>query len=207
MATVSDLVQRLRSEVLRDNAQPYLYSTDEIIRTISEGVKLFARHTHCLLQDVQLTTTAGTARYTLPPTVCYVRQVSLDGHFLTPYTRRAKPRAYSGRPTAYSTDSAQSSIKLWPIPDAAYTLTLDCAIVPAALSSSSTIPLTDEWLPTIMDYAASRLLNNNDPDGSQQIAAALFEKRWKEGLLAAKNQEIIIRNGDEPSAMPQYWTV
>lgn len=206
MPSVTELVNRLRQDVLRDTAVPYLFATHDIIRALSTGYRLFARHTHCLLREFTLTTVAGQSQYTLDPTVCFVRQVTLDGRYLTPYTRRAKPRMYSGRPTAYSTDAAQSRVRLYPVPDGTYSLTFDCAIAPATLTDADTIDLPDEWVACVMDYAAARLLNNNDPDGSQQAAAVLFEKRWRDGLLLAKQRTIVERAGDEPSAMPQYWT-
>ena len=213
MATpVSDVVTRLRNEVLRDSAEPYLFSTDEIINVLSEGYRIFARHTHAIINTFTVRTVVGQSSYTLDPTVCYVRQVTLvdasnnSVWYLTPYTRRAKPLRWTGRPTAYSTDAAQSTLKLYPVPDQAYTLEVDCAVVPERLTANSTIALGSEWIPTLMNYASARLLSNNDPDGSNQVAAQQFEQRWKEGVMLAKQQFIRDRVGEGTTAMPRRWT-
>lgn len=205
MPTAFQVIQRMREEVLRDVAAPQLFSDDEIFRALVAGYRTFARHTHWFIDDFALQTISGQAKYSLDPKICYVRQVSLDGRYLTPYTRRAKPRAYSGRPSAYSTDAAQSILKVWPVPDDVYDLTLDCAFIPTVVTQGDQIDLTDEWLECIMNYAAARVLNNNDPDGSQQIAAALFERRWKEQILLAKKVGIVQQTGEALSVQPREW--
>ena len=206
MPIVLQVIQQMRDEVLRDVAAPHLFSDDEIFRALVAGYRTFARHTHWFIDDIQLMTVAGQSRYMLDPKVCYVRGVVLDGNHLTPYTRRAKARVYSGRPSAYSTDSAQSTLRLWPMPDGAYTLTLDCAIIPEVATQGDSIDLADEWLECVANYAAARLLNNNDPDGSQQVAATLFERRWREQVLLAKKAVITQQTGEALSVQPREWT-
>lgn len=203
---VIDLFDHLRIEVLRDSAKPYLFSDDALLRYLNEGYRLFARKTHYFTDEVEVVTTDGVARYDLPKGTVHVRQVEIDGRWLTPFTRRAKPRMMEGRPLSYSTDTAQRSLKLWPRPDQAYSVNIERAHLPADLTLSSEIDLPDDWALLLGEWVTYRALRNNDPDGSNTVAATHFWEQWQIGLRDAKRDITQLAMGDAPSAQPQQWT-
>ena len=205
---VLELLDHTRNEVLRDVVGPFLFSEDALLRYLNEGYKLFARHTHCFVDDLEtLTTVAGTARYLLPADTIYVRQVSLGNTYLTPYTRRAKPSlGLSGKPRAYTTDARHKHIKLYATPDDVYELELERAVSPEFVDQSDDVELDFEWAYMLPQWIAYRALSTNDPDGSNTVAAQGFYQNWGTGLREAKMDFARQAMGDNPSAQPRKWT-
>ena len=203
---VIDLIEHLRTDVLRDAAKPYLFSDDALLMYGNEGLNRFARATHYFTDEVEINASADVARYDLPKGTIHVRQVQIDGRWLTPFTRRAKPAGSVGRPSSYSTDPAQRGLKLWPRPDSSYLLAIERAYAPQKLELDDEIPLPDEWAMLLGEWIVYRALRNNDPDGSNTVSATGFWEQWKLGLRDAKREVTQMSMGDQPSAQPQPWT-
>ena len=205
--TVLELVEYTRGEVLRDNVPPYLYDEDALVMYANEGLARMARRTHVFVDEFSIVTEAGTRRYPVKEGTIHVQSViEPSGRSLTPFTRRTKPRLWEGCPTAYSTDSAQRQITLHPTPDQAYEMLVTRAYTPPRLDLSDEIPLAYDHAVLLADWIAHRALRNNDPDGSNTVAADQFERAWQMGLQEMKRDVIRYAAGDNPSAQPQNWT-
>lgn len=207
MYPVDDLVSHLRDHVLRDAPQPWLFDDALLIRLINEAYKVFARKTHYFVTEGTIPLVAGTKSYPLPDDCVYLREVLIGTRYLTPYTRRAKPRLWEGRPAAYSTDTAQSTVKFWPVPDDTYTAEIMYARVPDVVSAGNDLDLPDDWALGLADYVAFKALRNNDPDGSATIPATDFFETWGLFLRDVKAQVIRESMGESPSAQPRKWVV
>lgn len=203
---VSDLVNHLRQDVLRDTAQPFLFPDALLLRYINEGVATFARRTHCLVDEYTLETERDTRSYTLPKGTVFIRQASINDVYLTPFTRRAKPYIFPGKPVAYTCDTAYSSISFYPMPDDVYEVILERVYTPSNLVLSSTIPLEDDWALRIADFVAYRALMNNDADGTQTVSAAGFKAEWELAVRDAKRFYARKAMGENPQAQPRKWT-
>lgn len=205
---VSELVEHLRVDVLRDVPAPQLFSDDLLVRGLNEAHKKFARVTHCYFDDsVLVSTVAGQRVYQLPEDTIFLREVILGNSYLAPYTRRAKPHlGLSGRPIAYTTDAAHRTMRVYPIPSDVYELQLFRAIAPPAIDIDSVVDLEDEWALLLCQWAAYAALRNNDPDGSNTIAAQSFYEQWGLNVQQAKMEFTRRAMGDNPSAQPRKWT-
>lgn len=205
MYPVDDLVTHLRDHVLRDTPQPWLFDDELLLRLINEAYKVFARRTHYFVRDSELYTIAGVKSYNLPKDCIYLRSVEIDNRYLDSFTRRAKPRAWEGRPAAYSTDTAHDKVRFWPVPDEQYVATIVFAHTPKSVAAGDNLLLPDEWALALADYVAFRALRNNDPDGSATIPANDFFETWNMSVSSAKAQVIRQSTGENPSAQPRKW--
>lgn len=205
---VDDLLSHVRTEVLRDQQQPYLFSDDALVRYLNEGLKQLARKTHFFTDEFDLYTFAGEKAYEVPEGTIAVTQVFMPErkYYLLQYNRRMKLRVWSGCPSAYSTDAAQQRIVLHPIPDQVYHLVVSRAYVPDAVDAGDDIPLPEEYAMAISDWMAYRALRNNDADGSNVLNADLFMRSWYEALRDLKRETIRFLAGDDPSAQPRRWS-
>lgn len=205
---VLEILDHTRNEVLRDVVGPYLFSDEALLRFLNEGYKLFARRTHCFIDELEvITTVAGTARYDLPADTIYLRQAFLEGFPLTNYTRRAKPNmGLSGKPRAYTTDTKHKTVKLYPTPSDVFEIELHRAVTPPVVDQSGNVELDYEWAFLLPHWIAYRALNNNDPDGSNTIPAKQFYQNWGVGLREAKMDFTRQAMGDNPSPQPRSWT-
>lgn len=204
---VSELLDHTRSHVLRDVPAPQLFGDAAMLAYLNEGYKIFARTTHCFVTMNQLELESGENTYALPDGTVHVRQVMNDkGRFLAPFTRRAKPKQFVGRPGAYSTDNRHRQIRFWPTPDADYTYIIEYAHLPEQVEDGDEIDLDYDHALLLAQWIAYRCLMNNDPDGSETISADTFHAAWLVGLRDAKMDYTRMAMGDNPSAQPRSWT-
>lgn len=204
---VSELLEHMRSHVLRDVPNPQLFATDAMVAFLNEGYKIFARTTHCFVDIVPITLAVGQNRYDLPEGTVHVRQVSGEnGRFLRAFSRKSKPGAFVGRPTHYSTDNRYRQIRLWPEPDGEYVLDIELAHLPEQVEDGDVIELDHDHALLLGDWIAYRCLLNNDPDASEMISAEKFQVNWLAGLRNAKMDFTRMAMGDTPSAQPRKWT-
>lgn len=204
---VTELVDHVRTEVLRDIQSPQLFSNEALVAYLNEGLAHMARKTHVFTDQFELTTVGGQRRYDLETTTIFVISATYpNGRALAPFTRRVKPYIWTGRPTAYSMDSAQRRMTLHPTPDDEYELLITRAIKPDALMEASEIPLPDDQAMLLGEWMTYRALRNNDPDGSDTVAADQFYESWLEGLRDMKREGVRFLVGDNPSAHPRRWT-
>lgn len=203
MATVTELVQHTRFAILRDGAAPSLWTDAEIIQYLAEAERIFARKTHCLVEDsgsrAQLQTSSGVKAYALDPSVVHVYEVTDDtGRPLRDSSRAQMPKVFApGKPRAYTTARGSHKITFAPAPDDEYTYEMLVAVLPEV----SLVDKYDDDEPDIDEdyhyhlcqYAAYKALLNNDPEGSNTVAAAEFFATWQQALREAKRDVFRLR--------------
>jgi len=206
--TGQELLAYLRVDVLRDNALPYLWSDDLILRHLGEAESKFARKTHALLDDTQsIITVIGQSVYDLPPGAFFVSSAALSTSDtdLGNYTRRFVPRnllTITGTPSVFICDEAYRQIRLYPVPDSVVTINLRVARLPASpigLYSSPEIP--EEYHLDLAEYVAWRCLQGNDVDGQSTGAADRHKADWHMRLSDAHREYYRMRMGNNPSAV------
>jgi hypothetical protein len=205
---VEELLEHTRSHYLRDMASPHLWEMDELRAYLNEAQSLFARHTHCLTDDVELVTEDGVGRYLLEPETVYVLEV-YEGDKLLRALPRAKLRRtiHKGAPRAYTLDAAVRTLRLAPVPDDEYTLNLLVAHMPRdALTDDLDEPVIPaEYHLNLCDWVAYKALRNNDTEGSNTTAAENFRAAWGEALVEAKREMYHLRAGPASRAI-HNWT-
>lgn len=190
------LIQHTRCAVLRDTALPYLWSDTELLLYLNEAEADFARRTHCLNDDTStfttFTTIAEQAVYELDRRIIFIADAGIietaadeaetrSWHPLRDGTRGQVKRTFSpGRPSCYTAQVSRHTLRLSPVPDAEYVVQLAVARRPLRrLAYPKDLPEIDEdYHLTLCDYAAWRALNNNDPDGSNTVAAKEFRAAY-----------------------------
>lgn len=204
---VADLLQYVRTEHLRDVVTPYLFSQESLLMYCNEALSKMARATHVFTEEEVMQTVDGQRQYDAPGGTVYVRGVTTPhGIPLAPYTRRIKPHIHRGRPCAFSMDAAQKRMTLHPTPDREYDLLVEYAYLPPQLEMDDDIPLPDDYALLLGEWMTYRALRNNDPDGSNTLAADIFQRAWLEGLRDMKREGIRYAMGDNPTAHPRKWT-
>jgi len=206
--TGQELLAYLRVDVLRDNALPYLWSDDLILRYLSEAETKFARKTYALLDDTQtLTTVIGQSTYDVPVGTVFISsaRISTNSEDMGNYTRRFAPSGLStatGTPSIFICDEAARKFRLYPVPDAVITINLRIARLPASpigLYSSPEIP--EEYHLDLAEYVAWRCLQGNDVDGQSTGAADRHNVDWHMRLSDAHREYYRMRMGNNPSAV------
>ena len=199
--TFDELVAHLRGSVLRDTATPALWTDIELGRYLNEAQDQFARRTHCLADEesafTSLVTVAGTALYTLDDQIVFVADVAhSDGTPLRAAVRARMSRSIGqSRPRHYSTDAAVRQIRLYPTPDAIYTLSLLVARKPAKLVDGTDVPEIDEdYHLALCEWAAYRALRNNDVDGTNTVEAGKFREGWEMAVREGKRNTMRYRS-------------
>lgn len=139
-----DLIKLFRSEV-DDTAEPYLWSDDEAIEYANDAQNEACRRSRLIIDSstaaiCQIAVVANTATYALDPRVLFIRRARLTG--LLPLKRKnvqdmdnCNPSwedASSTTPTAFITDFETGKIRLYPTPNAAFTLNLMVVRTPLA---------------------------------------------------------------------------
>lgn len=205
--TGQELLDYLRADVLRDNAQPYLWSDSHILRMLSEGERDFCRKTYALADSSQtITTTASINSYTLQDGVVWVFSAALDGYArdLGNYTRKWIPSnliTTTGLPQIFTLDEAAGVLRLYPVPDAAYQIDLRVVRLPAVDISETVSPeVPVQYHLDIAEYAAWRLLLANDVDGGNTGAALRHKEDYLKRVDDAKREYYRIRMGANPNA-------
>lgn len=211
--TAAELIAHLRKNILRDNAEPVLWSDDELALYFNEAEKLFARHTHCIVEEdsslALLYAIAGIHTYPLDKRIVHVYGITnSDGRSLSSKSRNQLPKVFgNGRPVAFTTGRGSSTVRLSPTPDADEELTMLVAVTPDSdFATSGYEPgIPEEYHLSLCSYAAYKALVNNDPEGSNTEAAGNFYQQWKEALRDAKRDVFRLRV-PEGSTVRNNWT-
>lgn len=213
--TGDELVEYIRTDLLLDTASPQLWSDDLLLRYLIEAENVFARKTYALLDAdssvTQIALVADTATYALDDKILYVFSAYIDGQpcDLTSYTRRFIPNqliSSTGTPRIFTMDEAAQVIRVYPVPDAAYTLKLRVARLPLddlTVDSEPSIP--PQYHIDLPEYVAYRCLKNSEVDGSNLGSSAEYKKSWDGRLTAAKREYYRIRMGVNATAQ-NNWT-
>lgn len=210
--TGAELLSYIRTDVLRDTATPYLWTDALIYRRLSKAQELHARQAYSIVDDTQtITTAASTPTYALPDGTLHVlsARVSTQSHDMGSYTRKVIPNHLTdsaGTPSIYTLDEATGLIRLYPTPDAVYTINLRIARLPASDIVSYAAPeVPVRYHLDLASYVAWQCLQDNDADGSGVKASARHEADWKQAVSDAKRELYRLQLGANPSAV-QSWT-
>lgn len=218
---VKELMGHIRCDVLRDTAEPYLWSDTELLHWLNEAHNLFARRTHALTDDTDAMTTfqteAGTASYKLDDRIVFVAEAGIvtdDGNGNLSYQElRDRTRVQlrntlrQGRPCAFTAQVSRNNIRLYPVPDDVYDIQMVVARKPLKrLVHAQDVPEIDEdYQYGLCDYVAWKALTNNDPEGANMSAAKDFQAAWALMLRDAKRDFARLRAGPNPRARGN-WT-
>lgn len=213
--TGDELLTHTRVDVLHDTATPRLWSDDLILRMLNEAERVFARRTYALQDDSSALTTidlsAGEATYALDPKVIHVYSAYLDGYSrdLTNYTHRFIPSLLAtstGTPVIFTVDEAAAKIRVYPVPEKAYTLRLRVARLPLAdFTEASSPEIPEQYHLDLPEFAAMRCLRFAEVDGSNLGSAEVFEKSWATRINEAKREYYRLRTGPNTTAR-NNWT-
>lgn len=214
---LAELRKHLRGTILRDKAatpSDRLWSNADLDLWLNEAQDQFARRTHCLSDSTsnftELETVAGQASYKLDRRIIFVAEiVHSDGRPLAPLNKHNVPRSIvTGRPSRYTTDAGVTTLRLYPTPDAAYTLDLLVARRPKAKMVEDTdIPeIDEEFHLDLCSWVAYRALRVNDPDGGNMVASEPFRAEWELRVRDAKRGVFRLRSGAEPQVQAPSWT-
>ena len=219
--TLGELMGHIRCNILRDSAEPYLWSDTELIRYINEAQNIFARRTHALTDDdsdfTTFETVAGQSSYALDKRIVFVAELGIvsddgDGNFsyceVPDRTRKQLRNSYiKGRPQLHNLQVSSSKVRFYPVPDDVYTIVMMVARKPLrALKLTADIPEIDEdYHLALADYCASRALTNNDPEKANMASAKTFLDSWKIVIRDVKRDMARLRAGNSPKARAN-WT-
>jgi hypothetical protein len=220
---LAELVSHTRCSVLRDTAVPQLWSNTELIRFLNFGYKDFAIRTHNIIDDTTAAyctfdTVVGQDIYELNDAVLLIDELGIAEYdvdnVLTNYTplrdctREQGRRSFiSGRPCRYTAQVRTKTLRLLPTPDAVYTIEMVVARKPKKdLAADGDVPeIAEEYHLNLCDFAAWRALTNNDPDGSNMVAAKTFRDIYDLAVRDAKRAFGRQRLGVNPQARSN-WT-
>lgn len=161
------------------------FSNEQINRAIQRHMRLIGNE---VLQGQAwvtsaITTVAGTSDYTFPSGVEYAQILTLK---LQPYNAVLRPVTLEwielsrqgttlgqGVPYTYAIweDTSQTvNLRLWPVPNAVYTIDLERSIIPAALTAeTSTLPFSENLITALEYRVAGELLAHADDNVMKQL--------------------------------------
>lgn len=210
--TGQELIDYLRVDILRDAAAPYLWSDELLLRRLSEAESIHARRTYSILDDLQTIDAAvDTPTYALPAGTMHVlsARVSTQAHDLRSFTRKAIPShllTSTGEPQIFTLDEATGVMRLYPVPEASYTINLRIARLPAAPITESTSPeIPERYHLDLAEYAAWRCLLDNDVDGKKSDASDRHRADWEMRVSDAKREFYRLQLGVCPH-VTRSWT-
>lgn len=211
--TAAELVAHLRNNVLRDSVAPALWDSEELATYLSEGERLFARRTHCIVDEAEplslLEAKAGVHTYTLNKKIIHVYEITnSEGLPLKARSRNQLPKVFAeGKPYAFTTGRGSNTVRLAPTPAEDEDLTMLVARLPLrGFSNSSYTPeIPEEYHINLCDWAAYKAMVNNDPEGSNTAAAGDFLIRWEAALREAKRNVFRLRTPDG-ATVRNNWT-
>jgi len=200
---LEELVEHVRLYYLRDSDPPFLWPAKELVRYFNDAQRLFARHTHCIVDSSSdftlLTTSSGTADYVLDQRIIYVYEVyDSVGSKLSRWSRQRLPRSrHLGEPKCFTQDVGVHSIRLSPTPDDVYELSMFVARLPLRdmASEYDTPEIPEEYHLALCDYVAYMAVRNNDTESSETQAGANFREDWEIKLRDAKRNAYHYRIG------------
>jgi hypothetical protein len=188
--TVNALAQELATEfgeeyTDQDVADLYRTWVKEIVRRVIGTGRWFTQNT-----TDSVVTVASTPAYSLAATTGEVKSIRIpatdDVVIYTPVERliaKDKNLELTGKPTNWWVDSLGTSqeikIRLYPIPDAVYTLELHVLNRPSELGDTDTIPLPVEYIDVVREGVRYKTRYNEN----NLEAAALALQEFKEGVM------------------------
>lgn len=210
--TGKELLNYLRTDILRDAVSPYLWSDALLYRLLSQGEAIHARRTHSIVDDTQtISTSIDEPGYDLPEGTIFVLSARVDtrSRDMPSYTRKAIPShllTSTGEPSIFTLDERTNALRVYPVPDAAYTINLRTARLPStAIASAVTPEIPTRYHEDLAEYAAWRALQSNDVDGQNTKSAERHKADWEQRVSDAKRELYRMQLGSNPSAVSS-WT-
>lgn len=181
-AVIRDEIRQMLSDNSSDNPA---WTDERINRAITRHMRIIGNEVLMGKAWVTsaVTTVVGTADYTLPTGVEYAQILSLK---LLPFNSYLRPQTIEwielarqgatlgqGIPNAYALweDTSQVvNLRLWPIPNAIYTIDLERSIIPGALTSdSATVPFSENLI-IGLEYRVAAEMAGIGTDEQLQVA-------------------------------------
>lgn len=211
--TLGELIQHVRKHMLRDVEKPYLWPDDLLRAFLNEAQDQFARRTHCLIDEESsftvLETEVGERVYRLDPRVVFLYAIyNDDGRPLRDGPRRQMPiQPGEAKPTAFTCDTSTGRLRLYPAPDAVYTLYLRVARKPLQpLVNDDDVPeINEEYHLALCDWVVYRALRNNDIEAVQMTPADTFRASWELSVRDAK-RDVVRMNAGHSARVLTNWT-
>ena len=205
--TGSELIEYTRV-LLADSTEPYLWSDDFLMLALQEAEKLFCMRTHCLTEEVVISTTQDVSTYDLPDNTLKVVFADIELRPLARLTVASSTvymRSARGKPVSYGTGFPVKNMTVYPTPDASYNIVAILATLPFEPFGEADDPAVPaEWQMTLADFAAYKALSTNDVDGNNAGTATTFMQRWETGVLEAKRMDYLLRTS--PRLPLGQWT-
>jgi hypothetical protein len=227
-----ELVSHLRTDVLRDTAEPYLWSDEYFYRMLNEAQRQFARRTYCIMTDsLEIVTDepvdngngvlVGNAVYELPKEVLFVWsiQINWQPQPLANWTRRRLPTISNtalGMPSVFIMDENIRHVRFYPTPDGfglensaagPYTMYARCSLRPTAdIDETSEPQIPEEYHMDLCDFVAWKALTLPDEDVQNLKVAQDYKANWLERLSVAKG-EVYYRMLGPNAYATQNWTL
>lgn len=213
---LEELVDYVRSQLLRDAHEPYLWDTQFIVAQLREAEIIFARRTHCLTSDsedfCELELEPGKTRYKLDSRIIYVQDImDADGNQLLPRSRAKLPKSiHPGQPRFFTTDAGHRVLRVHPAPKDPTTIILNVAhkpVYPLSMNIPQRPPeIPEEYHLALTNYAAYKAILTNGPEGADTMAADPFRLLWEESLRDGKREAYELR-GRPGAAAINNWTL
>lgn len=184
------------------------YVSADYTRALNRAQEQFALESRALWKDVTWTTVSGTAAYAFSAASADASSnfmwedfVLYDGYELSPISRHELQRLNpgddwtdeEGQPTHFMIDpeEAQKKIRLYPIPQAAKTLTLRYYVFPTALVADSDTPLNSSTLMAQFHLGIAALAAWLLLSGEEQTAAVDAKQAKMLGIYADARDKAI----------------
>ena len=205
---LKELVEHVRVYYLRDSEPPYLWPAKELKRYLNDAQRIFARHTHCITDEVTILTASTTPSYPLDKNIIHVYEVYNDtGRRLARKNRQKLPvTTYEGKPIHYTVDAGSNYIRFGPTPDDEYEYKLLVARLPEKeLEQVHDVPeIPEEYHLALCDYIAYMAVRNNDTEASNTNAGANFREDWELKLRDAKRNSYHLRGGSNQQVVNDW---
>lgn len=201
----------LQNEVLAHGFDQTVYRA-RVQRWLNEAQSRIARILELPNQygTATITTVVGTETYNLPSDVVRINGVTnASSPSELTYVEDPADIAYNnqagqsvGEPQYYTLSSG-TTIRLSPIPDAVYSLTLDYYKAPSALSADtdvSTIP--SDYHDVMISYALSRAYRSED---DMQMSQFFYSEFMRDLQMLGTDRQSVVRDG--PRQVPGMWSL
>lgn len=206
---ISDLVTRVREEILDDTVAPYLWSDALLTRYANEAVTEACKRTPLINRIGFITVTAGTAAYTLDPSakqVLLAKLVSTQSPLTQTTTSELDAyvgpdwRDQQGTPSHFIKQA--HTITLFPKPSASDSLYLSTTNIP-----DDDFDLDEDidanYHPGLLYYIAYRAYQKRDADTYSPELAASYLAQFDKYFGQAKSVRLMAYQND----MPLYQTI
>lgn len=170
--TLGEILARVRRKLMEETSG--FWSDEELIAEINDGYMDLVTDAKLLADPYTITTVPGQVFYDLPPDFVALRSVIYDGADLPqmPYLERSQEE---GPPRSFQLIG--NKLRIYPVPDDAYELTILYYYRPAPLQNDFDVPeIPEEHHRLLVLYAvAQALLKDENP------AYVAYEQQYQAG--------------------------